>query len=116
MKTGVIYAKCEKTKKDFAVAIKEAQGGWYITRAYPLGKTKQLYEDKDAGFQYDGHLYMHPDYNGCPHCQSMKGLVLCGNCEHFNCYDGRGSFTCAYCGKSSKVSGKIDGFSGSEGQ
>ena len=43
----------------------------------------------------------------CPVCGN-KNIVRCGKCRRITCYDGKGHFTCAYCGNSGKVSGTMD--------
>lgn len=43
----------------------------------------------------------------CPVCGN-KDIVRCGKCRRITCYDGKGHFTCAYCGNSGKVSGTMD--------
>ncbi|MCR5094072.1 MAG: hypothetical protein K6B72_08875 [Lachnospiraceae bacterium] len=114
MKAGVIYPRCSVTKKEFGVALEEReQGGWTFVRAYQLGSSRSISQDDDT--QYTGGLYRGPDYNGCPFCQGGIGLVLCGKCHQFSCYDKSGSFTCGHCGHHSQVEGTIEGFGGSGG-
>lgn len=42
----------------------------------------------------------------CPICGN-KRIVRCGRCHHITCYDGNGTFKCAHCGNTGKVSGTM---------
>ncbi|MBR6380833.1 MAG: hypothetical protein IKS07_04040 [Lachnospiraceae bacterium] len=117
MNTGVIYARCTATKKDFGIALQQEQGGdWCVMRAYPLGPSgKKNGGDEDV--DYRGGLKLSSDYNGCPHCQSGREVIRCGSCGKFGCYDGSGRWTCPHCGHvSSQIGSGIKDFKGSGGQ
>ena len=116
MKTGVIHAKCQNTGKDYDMAMQERPaGGWYVMRAYPTsGKQTRFYEGEEV--EYTGGLYIHSDYNGCPHCQSGVSFVKCGTCGKFSCYDKSGTGKCAWCGKTLNVTGTVKDFKSSKGQ
>lgn len=111
----ILPARCSVTGEDFDIALGYDKGQLTmingklslagprgiaaVTPAPSIGKELRTLDLK-AG------LYASRTYH-CPVCGN-KDIVRCGICLRITCYDGSGSFKCAYCGNSGKVSGTMD--------
>lgn len=101
-----LNAKCIRNKQDFYIRYDfAADDRWCLTygvKTLPSGENSV----SSSGKQVDiSNCRTGPQYK-CPWCGS-KDFVRCGRCAKLTCYDGSGTFTCAYCGNSGKVSGHI---------
>ena len=107
-------AKCTVSGADFEIAI-EKRNGKLVMLEGKKSDGKSTYTagascaaDKKTGMRsiaVDGGLFTEKTYH-CPICGN-KDIVRCGKCHNITCYDGSGSFKCAHCGNSGKVSGTI---------
>jgi len=108
-------ARCARTKQDFDIIMKRQNGRVSLLEGK---RTMSSYAnhagaDKTAepktnikSIAVEGGIYTEKTYR-CPICGN-KDIVRCGKCHNITCYDGSGSFTCAYCGNSGRVSGVMD--------
>ena len=104
-----LEAKCAKNKKDFYIRYDlAADDNWCQT--YGLKELPPKTEGGGysvGGGQHDiSDARIGPQYK-CPWCGDTS-FVRCGKCQNLTCYDSSGTFTCAHCGRSGKVSGYIE--------
>ena len=107
-----IPAKCSVTKESFNILL--GHEGEKLTmfrgeRSYTEDMSNHTGRGTKAGFKkidLSNGLHIGRTYH-CPVCGN-KDIVRCGKCRRITCYDGKGHFTCAYCGNSGKVSGTMD--------
>lgn len=107
-------AKCTVTGADFDIAIERRDGKLMMLEGKKrYGSTahtpvSSCTADKKTGMKaiaVDGGIFTEKTYH-CPICGN-KDIVRCGKCHNITCYDGSGTFKCAHCGNSGKVSGTI---------
>ena len=107
-----IPARCSDTKEFFDIILGHESGKMTMLRgerSYTDDKSTYFKSDTKAGLKQinlSNGLMIRRTYH-CPACGN-KDIVRCGKCGCITCYDGKGDFTCAYCGNSGKVSGTID--------
>lgn len=110
--TERIPARCSVTKESFDILLGHEKGKLTMLRgerSYSMdvanssgGGAKSEYKK----INLSNGLYVGRTYH-CPVCGN-KDIVRCGKCRRITCYDGKGHFTCAYCGNSGNVSGTMD--------
>lgn len=106
----VIPARCTVTGEDFDIALGYEKGKLTM----PNGKKSVPVTHRYASSSQSKGLKKIDLSNGlvtggtyhCPVCGN-KDIVRCGKCHRITCYDGKGSFKCAYCGNSGQVSGTM---------
>lgn len=107
-------AKCTVTGGNFDILIERRNGKLMMLEGkksdVEASYTTRISNsaDKKSGMKsitVDGGLFTEKTYH-CPICGN-KYIVRCGKCHNITCYDGSGSFKCAHCGNSGKVSGTI---------
>lgn len=107
-------AKCIVTGRDFDITLKRRNGRLMMVegkkRRRTYGKNAIMIntsEEKEGmkTLAIDGGIFTEKTYH-CPICGN-KDIVRCGKCHSITCYDGSGTFKCAHCGNSGKVSGTI---------
>lgn len=107
-----IPARCSVTKEAYDILLGHENGKLTMLRGERSNKGDMSINtrgDTKAGFkkiELSSGLYVGRTYH-CPVCEN-KDIVRCGKCRRITCYDGKGHFTCAYCGNSGKVSGTMD--------
>lgn len=107
-----IPARCSVTKESFDILLGHEKGKLTMLRgerSYETDVTNSTRSGSKAGFKkidLANGLHVGRTYH-CPVCGN-KDIVRCGKCKRITCYDGKGTFTCAYCGNSGKVSGTMD--------
>ncbi len=104
----VIPAKCTVTGDDFDIMLGYDKGKLTMLsgkksysmsqRVAPNGQNKGM-----KAIDLSNGLFVGSTYH-CPVCGN-KDIVRCGKCHRITCYNGKGSFKCAYCGNSGQVSG-----------
>lgn len=110
----IMPAKCTVTGGDFDITIQKRNGMLimingvkrYDSPSHNVG-VGESYDKKD-GMKHliaDGGIFTENTYH-CPICGN-KDIVRCGKCHNITCYDGSGTFKCAYCGNRGKVCGTI---------
>lgn len=110
--TERIPARCSVTKEAYDIILGQESGKLTMLRgerSYSGDLTVNSGGDTKAGFKkidLTNGLHVGRTYH-CPVCGN-KDIVRCGKCRRITCYDGKGHFTCAYCGNSGKVSGTMD--------
>lgn len=107
-----IPARCNITKESFDILLGHEKGKLTMfrgERSYSDDVSNGIGGGAKAGYKkinLTNGLHVGRTYH-CPVCGN-KDIVRCGKCKRITCYDGKGTFTCAYCGNSGKVSGTID--------
>lgn len=107
-----IPARCSVTKESFDILLGHEKGKLTMLcgeRSYSVDVANSSGGGAKAEYKkinLTNGLYVGRTYH-CPVCGN-KDIVRCGKCKRITCYDGKGTFTCAYCGNSGKVSGTID--------
>lgn len=107
-----IPARCSITKEPYDILLGHVNGKLTMLRgerSYTDDIDTNIRSGTKAGFKkidlpngiHIGRIYH------CPVCGN-KDIVRCGKCRRITCYDGKGNFTCAYCGNSGKVSGTMN--------
>lgn len=107
-----IPARCSVTKESFDILLGHEKGkltmlcGERSCETDAVDSTRRGYKTGFKKINLANGLYVGRTYH-CPVCGN-KDIVRCGKCKRITCYDGKGYFTCAYCGNSGKVSGTMD--------
>ena len=107
-----IPARCSVTKESFDIILGHEKGKLTMLRgerSYSDDVSNGIGGGAQAGYKkinLTNGLHVGRTYH-CPVCGN-KDIVRCGKCKRITCYDGKGTFTCAYCGNSGKVSGTMD--------
>lgn len=106
----VIPARCTMTGEDFDIVLGYEEGKLTMLSGLktaaapnhymPTAKSTELKTLELSNGVVAGRTYH------CPICGN-RGIVHCNTCHHITCYDGKGEFTCTYCGNSGQVSGTI---------
>ena len=108
-------ARCTRTKQEFDIIMKRQNGRLTLLEGKKtVGSCASFagavrtsdYKENVKSIVVEGGIYTEKTYR-CPICGN-KDIVRCGKCHNITCYDGSGSFTCAYCGNSGRVSGVMD--------
>lgn len=107
-----IPTRCNITKESFDILLGHEKGKLTMfrgERSYSDDVSNGIGGGAKAGYKkinLTNGLHVGRTYH-CPVCGN-KDIVRCGKCKHITCYDGKGTFTCAYCGNSGKVSGTME--------
>ena len=107
-----IPARCSVTKESFDILLGHEKGKLTMLRGernYNVDVANSSREGAKVEYKkinLTNGLQVGRTYH-CPVCGN-KDIVRCGKCRRITCYDGKGHFTCAYCGNSGKVSGTMD--------
>lgn len=107
-----IPARCSVTKESYDIHLGHENGKLTLLRgerSYTDNTSISTGSGTKAGYKkidLSNGLHVGRVYH-CPVCGN-KDIVRCGKCRRISCYDGKGYFTCAYCGNSGKVSGTMD--------
>ena len=107
-----IPARCSVTRESYDILLGHESGKLTMLRgerSYTDDTSTNSRSGTKAGFKkidLSNGLHVGRTYH-CPVCGN-KDIVRCGKCRRITCYDGKGYFTCAYCGNSGKVSGTMD--------
>ena len=107
-----IPARCSLTRESYDILLGHESGKLTMLRgerSYTDDTSTNSRSGTKVGFKkidLANGLHVGRTYH-CPICGN-KDIVRCGKCRHITCYDGKGHFTCAYCGNSGKVSGTMD--------
>ena len=107
---AAIPARCTVTGEDFDIELGYEKGKLTMLegkktdsasyRYYPSSQSKGLKTIDLSNGLVTGKTYH------CPVCGN-KDIVRCGKCHRITCYDGKGTFRCAFCGNSGQVSGTM---------
>lgn len=107
-----IPARCSVTRESYDILLGHEGGKLTMLRG-ERGYEDDINSNSRCGakvgykkINLSNGLYAGRTYH-CPVCGN-KDIVRCGKCRRITCYDGKGHFTCAYCGNSGKVSGTMD--------
>ena len=106
----VIPARCTVTSEDFSISLGYEKGKLTMLEGKKTDSISHQYASSshNKGFKtidLSNGLFAGRTYH-CPVCGN-KDIVRCGKCHRISCYDGKGTFRCAFCGNSGKVSGTI---------
>lgn len=108
-------ARCTRTKQDFDIIMKRQNGRLALIEGKKLASSYENYAGADKraepkanvkSIAVEGGIYTEKTYR-CPICGN-RDIVRCGKCHSITCYDGSGTFKCAYCGNSGRVSGVME--------
>ena len=106
----VIPARCTVTSEDFDISV-----GYEKGKLTMLNGKKSHLAANDCTLPNQGKGLKTIDLSAglvtgrtyhCPICGN-KDIVRCGKCHRITCYDGSGTFKCAFCGNSGQVSGTM---------
>ena len=107
-----IPARCSVTRESYDILLGHGSGKLTMLRgerSYTDDTSTNSRSGTKVGFKkidLANGLHVGRTYH-CSICGN-KDIVRCGKCRRITCYDGKGHFTCAYCGNSGKVSGTMD--------
>lgn len=104
--TNILPAKCCTNGEEFEIVLGYEKGRLTMiegrkirprfgTKSHEVTRTMNLSDGIVSGNAYH-----------CPVCRNTR-IVRCGKCGRITCYDGSGSFTCAWCKNSGNVKGTI---------
>lgn len=106
MEAAVVLCKCNYSNKTYGVRFEKRNGNWIYNWAFPIKESSGKREGYDRSF-IKGQIHPTEDYPGCPYC-GATGFIICG-CGKMSCYKGElETFTCKWCGKTSRI-GVYDG-------
>jgi hypothetical protein len=107
LKVVIVMACCNRTKQNFGIRFEENQKGrWTADWAFAV---KETYAKKE-GYDHNtiaGTFMFDNVYPGCPYCRA-KSIFKCG-CGKVNCWNRKITIvTCAWCGQTNELSGRIE--------
>lgn len=114
-----IPARCSVTKESFVILLGREKGRLTMLRGERSYETDVMNSTRSGSktglkkIDLANGLYAGRTYH-CPVCGN-KDIVRCGKCKRITCYDGKGTFTCSYCGNSGRVSGTMDSIEAYDG-
>lgn len=92
---GICIARCEKSKQLVRITFQSYKPGWWV--ATDTAAITKLPSQLPEQFKLAGHIELHGNYPGCPHCRAY-GIAQCSSCTKLLCYDGNSIYNvCPWC-------------------